>query len=209
MRQWSRVSSGEHLFGLAPTPLDVLQQTQEEIATLEQLYGLYTTVLGSLKERGSLTWGDAKDSLDEFAAQVGEFQSQSRRMPKEVKDWPSYKDCRKLVDDLTALMPLLQGLAHKSVQDRHWAELQSLVGVQLPLPSEGLSLRHLLEAGLLAHKEEVEDLCSAVIKEEVVEKKLVTVADQWRVEMFTFADHKQRGPVVLKASRLVSLFFFL
>lgn len=44
----------------------------------------------------------------------------------------------------------------------------------------------------------MEDLCNSAVKEEAIEVKLRAVAEQWAQEVFTFADHKQRGPVVLK-----------
>lgn len=47
-------------------------------------------------------------------------------------------------------------------------------------------------------REDVEDLCTAAVKEEAIETKLKAVAEQWAQEIFTFADHKSRGPVVLK-----------
>lgn len=47
-------------------------------------------------------------------------------------------------------------------------------------------------------REDVEDLCNAAVKEEAIETKLKAVAEQWAQEIFTFADHKSRGPVVLK-----------
>lgn len=81
---------------------------------------------------------------------------------------------------------------------RHWTELSSIVGTSLPLPSTGLTLSHLLQASLTKHQEEVEELCAGVTKEEAVEKKLKGVAVQWQAEGLTFAEHKQRGLVVLK-----------
>lgn len=47
-------------------------------------------------------------------------------------------------------------------------------------------------------REDVEDLCNAAVKEEAIEAKLKAVAEQWAQEIFTFAEHKGRGPVVLK-----------
>lgn len=51
----------------------------------------------------------------------------------------------------------------------------------------------------------MEDLCGAAVKEEAVEAKLRGLAEQWALEAFTFADHKQRGPVVLKVGRRSAL----
>lgn len=54
-------------------------------------------------------------------------------------------------------------------------------------------------APLQRRRDEVEELCTAAVKEEVIEGKLKAVGEQWGQEIFTFADHKARGPVVLKA----------
>lgn len=204
--KWNRVTVGEELFGLPKTSLTVLQQIQDDMAALEQLYSLYTAVLTTIQDRGAQPWSAAKDVFEALATEVADFQVKSRRMPKTMKDWPAYKDCRKLIDDLVAVVPLLQGLAHKSVQDRHWVELSRVVGgAPLLLPSQGLLLSQVLGASLLEHREEVEDLCTAATKEEGVEKKLKAIAAQWEQETFTFAEHKQRGPVVLKPAETAEL----
>lgn len=36
------------------------------------------------------------------------------------------------------------------------------------------------------------------MKEEQIELKLKSVAEEWAAEVFTFVEHKSRGPVVLK-----------
>ena len=61
-----------------------------------------------------------------------------------------------------------------------------------------MTLGHILGAGLLAHREELEELCAAVVKEDALERKLKAVREQWEGETFTFTEHKQRGLVVLK-----------
>ena len=58
---------------------------------------------------------------------------------------------------------------------------------------------HLLEAGLLAHRDAVEDLATAAIKEEAIEAKLGAIAAEWGEAALTFQDYKTRGAVVLKA----------
>lgn len=44
----------------------------------------------------------------------------------------------------------------------------------------------------------MEELCASAVKEEQIEVKLAAVGAQWAAEAFTFAEHKQRGAVVLK-----------
>jgi dynein heavy chain len=204
-RKWERVVSGESLFGLPKTPLPGLEKTQEEILSLEQLYGWYTAVISAVQERGAMFWTTAASSLEEISTQISEFSGAGKKMPKSLRDWPAYKDCRRILDDFTCLLPLLEGLAHPAVRDRHWKEIAAIAGsaVVLPLPSEGLTLGDLLAAGLISHREEIEDLCASVGKEDALERKLKAVTDQWASEVFTFAEHKQRGSVILKVRKRI------
>lgn len=71
-------------------------------------------------------------------------------------------------------------------------------GVELNLAPETFRLQHLLEANLLAKAEEIEEICSSAVKEEAVEKKLIAITARWSSAVFTFADYKSRGPVLLQ-----------
>jgi dynein heavy chain len=76
------------------------------------------------------------------------------------------------------VLPLLQQLAGKSMRQRHWDEIQSITGKTLDMDATVLKLGHMLEMNLLAHAEEVEDICTASSKELQIETKLrATVAD--------------------------------
>ena len=197
-KRWDRVVAGELLFGLPRTLLPGLEKTQEDIIALDQLYGLYNAVMGAVKDHSALPWAAAVAIFDTMGAQVTEFQAGSKKMPKSLREWQAFKDCRRTIDELVGLLPLLEGLSHSAVRDRHWKEVAGITGVALPLPSEGLTLGHILGAGLLAHREELEELCAAVVKEDALERKLKAVREQWEGETFTFTEHKQRGLVVLK-----------
>ena len=204
--KWEKLKEGEAMFGLPPTPLPGFEKTEEEIIALSQLYGLYTAVLEAVKQRGALLWAAAVASFDEMASQISQFQAASRTMPKTLRDWSAYKDCRRMIEDLVGLMPLLQGLAHAAVQHRHWKDVATITGtLSLPLPCDGLTLGHVLNANLLAHREELEELCAAVLKEDALERKLKSVAEQWAAETFTFTEHKSRGAVVLKPAETAEL----
>jgi dynein heavy chain len=258
-RRWDKVAAGEALFGLPPTPLPELQQTQEDVAALDQLYrcaagclslpfpslslsltllqqqqqlsytcarlspfsfpsaipvssaplsplrSLYTAVLAATRDHGALPWAQAVAQFDALGARVADFQAQARRVPRALREWPAYRDCRRAVDDLAAAVPLLQGLGRPAVRARHWAELVRVLGAPLPAPGEGLTLGQALAAPLAAHRDAVEELCAAAAKEEGVERKLRAVADQWAGEALAFAEHKQRGAVLLRPAETAEL----
>ena len=84
--------------------------------------------------------------------QVNEFQMHSKKLPKALRDWAAYKDCRRTIDDFLELLPLFQSLTHKSIRGRHWAELMSITSSQFSLAEDVFKLQHLLDAKLLAHR---------------------------------------------------------
>ena len=80
----------------------------------------------------------------------------------------------------------------------------TVTGVELNLAPETFKLQHLLDADMLAKAEEIDEICSSAVKEEAVEKKLTTITSRWSSTVFTFAEYKSRGPVVLQV-RIVQL----
>eukprot|EP00887_Chlorella_sp_A99_P001633 scaffold8.g1633.t1 len=204
-RKWTAYASGEELFGLPVTRYPELARTEEEITMLDKLYSLYVAVISVIRGFGDTLWADAVERVDAMGAQASEFQAACRRLPLALRDWPAYKDCRRAIDDFLEQLPLFQSLAHRAVRERHWKELMRITGRELNLAEDAFKLQHLLDVGLLEHRDEVEDLCAAAVKEEAIETKLRTVAEQWAAEEFTFGEHKQRGPVVLKPSDTAEL----
>lgn len=65
------------------------------------------------------------------------------------------------------------------MRERHWRAVMAATGHQLNLAEDAFRLQHLLECGLLAHREEVEEIASAAVKEEAVETKLAAIESDW------------------------------
>lgn len=150
---------------------------------------------------GGKLWVDVKEQMVTMSEQVATFQAQASRLPKALKEWPAYADLKKVIDDFQQLLPTLQSLAHPSMRPRHWQEIMRLTGRQLNLSEDVLKLQDLLEGGaILKHQEEVDDVTNGAVKEEQIEKKLVTIGDDWTDLTLSFQDYRKRGPVVLKPS---------
>ena len=60
------------------------------------------------------------------------LQGRAKTLPKALRDWPAYKDCRKVIDDFLELLPLVQSLCDPAVNERHWTELQAITKVDIP-----------------------------------------------------------------------------
>ncbi len=160
-RKWENYSSGEELFGLPVTLYPELELTEKEIQMLDRLYGLYVTVISTIKGYGDYFWVDVVEKIDEMAeqvrmcgnccsrhffpplapswrargaasrrasramswsltwsvcvwcgrghvAQVNQYQAQAKKLPKALREWQAYLDCRKTIDDFLEMLPLFQ-----------------------------------------------------------------------------------------------------
>lgn len=204
--KWLRYQQGEEVFGLPVTKYPELEQTEKEIENLAKLHGLYVEVVETMERYGSMLWVDVVERLQELSETVVLFQSKSNKLPKgSLRTWPAYTDCRKLIDDMMGVMPLLEALASKDIRDRHWEELQRICNKKLNLAEDVLKLKDLLDCRLLDHQEDMEDMVSGASKEATIEKKLAAIDSEWSALELVFATYRQRGEVVLSVSDTADL----
>uniref|UniRef100_A0AAY4ATZ8 Dynein, axonemal, heavy chain 5 n=1 Tax=Denticeps clupeoides TaxID=299321 RepID=A0AAY4ATZ8_9TELE len=83
---------------------------------------------------------------------------------------------------------------------RHWQRLSDITGHQFDVESGSCTLKNIMEAPLLKHKEDVEDVCISAVKEKDIEAKLKDVVVEWSSHTFMFATFKSRGEFLLKGS---------
>jgi dynein heavy chain len=196
-RKWTNYASGEELFGLSITQYPELEKTEKEINMLERLYDLYVLVLSTITGYADILWTDVVANIETMTEQVTGFQNQCKKLPKSLRDWQAYQDCRKKIDDFLEILPLLTALSSKDMRPRHWQQLMQITGVQLNLAEDVFKLQHLMDANLLKVSEDIEDLTTAATKETQVETKLAAINDDWADQIFEFGNYKTRGMLVL------------
>lgn len=69
------------------------------------------------------------EKIDEWGEQVLQYQNQCRKLPKALRDWQAYVDCRDTIDNFLEMLPLFQALAHKSMRERHWKSIMQITGM--------------------------------------------------------------------------------
>jgi dynein heavy chain len=72
---------------------------------------------------------DVVEKIDEWGEQVLQYQNQCRKLPKALRDWQAYVDCRDTIDNFLEMLPLFQALAHKSMRERHWKSIMQITGM--------------------------------------------------------------------------------
>ncbi|XP_034721532.1 dynein heavy chain 5, axonemal-like, partial [Etheostoma cragini] len=83
---------------------------------------------------------------------------------------------------------------------RHWTRLSELTGHSFHVESDSFSLRNIMEAPLLQHKEDIEDVCISAVKERDIEAKLKDVVAEWSSQTLGFAPFRSRGELLLRGA---------
>ncbi|KAK3724620.1 hypothetical protein RRG08_041104 [Elysia crispata] len=195
-RKYVTYSGGEELFGLAVTDYPDLQRIKKELNLLQKLYQLYNAVLENVNGYYDIPWSDI--DIEKINSELLDFQNRCRKLPKALKEWQAYEDLRKTIDDFNETCPLLEMMANKAMQPRHWERIAQITGHSFDVESEGFLLRDLMKAPLLQYKEDIEDVCISAVKEKDIEAKLKQVVNDWSAQTFQFGNFKTRGELLLK-----------
>ncbi|CAL8304972.1 unnamed protein product [Merluccius merluccius] len=169
-----------------------------DLGPIEKLYGLYDAVMNNINDYYDIRWTDV--DVEKINAELQEFQNRCRRLPKGLKDWQAFLDLKKRVDDFSESCPLLEMMANKSMKQRHWNRITDLTMHTFDVESESFALKNIMEAPLLQHKEDIEDICISAVKENDIEAKLAQVVDIWSSQTLSFMSFKDRGELMLKGT---------
>ncbi|XP_034179159.2 dynein heavy chain 8, axonemal kl-3 [Osmia lignaria lignaria] len=196
---WERYetySSGESLFGIESTEYPALHQRKREINLLQKLYSLYLQVNRTIDSYFEIPWSEI--DIESIITELADFQNRCRRLPRAMTDWPAYIDLKKKIDDFNETCPLLELMANKAMQERHWERMSKLCKYNFNVESENFTLANVMEAPLLKYKDDVEDICISAVKEQDIESKLKQIIAEWAVINLQFSQFKQRGELLLK-----------
>lgn len=83
--------------------------------------------------------------------------------------------------------------------------MYNLAGHTFDVHSDNFQLRNIMEAPLLPHKDDIEDICISAVKEKDIEAKLKQVIADWSVHNLSFATFKARGELLLKGAETVEI----
>ncbi|KAB0801458.1 hypothetical protein PPYR_05812 [Photinus pyralis] len=195
-RKLQTYQSGEELFGLPTTDYPEMAQIRKELNLLQKLYKLYNDVIDRVNSYYDIPWGEV--NIEEINNELMEFQNRCRKLPKGLKEWPAFFALKKTIDDFNDMCPLLELMANKAMKPRHWQRIMDSLKYTFELESDGFCLKNILEAPLLQHKEDIEDICISAMKERDIEAKLRQVTNEWSVQELTFMTFNNRGELLLR-----------
>jgi dynein heavy chain, axonemal len=101
------------------------------------------------------------------------------------------------LDEFKPNLPIITALRNPGVKDRHWLRLSEEIGHEV-MPDGNLTLRNLLEIGILQHENYIVSLSEQAAKEYSFERTLDKMKSEWRELLFEFSAYKDTGTFVLK-----------
>ena len=203
LRTYQTCSGGEQLFGLPVTEQPLLNQYSKEIKLLKKLYSLYNNVNDTIDGYYDLLWSDV--DIESIVNDLNDFKNKFKKLPKKLQEWQAYHDLSKKLEDFSESCPLLELMASKTMELRHWDKISEITKTPIDVKSNTFRLRDLMRAPLLQYSDEIEDTCISSVKEKDIESKLKNVVEDWSNQKFQFQAFKNRGELMLKTSDVVEI----
>uniref|UniRef100_A0A7N8XMR9 Dynein, axonemal, heavy chain 5 n=1 Tax=Mastacembelus armatus TaxID=205130 RepID=A0A7N8XMR9_9TELE len=195
-RKYITYTGGEELFGLPVTQHPQLLEIRKQLALLQKLYGLYNNVSETVNGYYDILWADIH--IEKINNELLDFQTRCRKLPRALKEWQAFLDLKKIIDEFSECCPVLELMSNKAMMTRHWKRITEVTGHTFEVESDTFKLHNIMEAPLLKYKEEIEDICISAVKERDIEQKLKQVIAEWDNKIFTFANFKTRGELLLR-----------
>ncbi|XP_040286209.1 dynein heavy chain 8, axonemal [Bufo bufo] len=196
-------SSGEQLFGLPVSDYDILHKMRKELGLLQNLYGLYDAVTSSISRYYETLWTDI--NVEWISAELQDFQEKCNKLPKDLKHWQAFLDLKKRIDDFSEFCLLLDMMRNKTLKKRHWGRIADLIGCKLDVQYDSFCWSNIMEASVLQHKDEIEDICTSAVKEKDIESKLGQVTSIWNNQFLRFSPFKGRGELLIKGAEAAEI----
>jgi len=194
-KKYVTYSGGEELFGLAQTVYPDLARVKKEFVLLQKLYSLYNDVVKGVNGYYDIKWVDV--DVEFINNQLLEFGNRCRKLPKALKEWDAFLELQKVIDDFMEVLPLLEQMANPAMLKRHWKRIEDTTNTVFDVEAEGFELRGIMEAPLLEHLEDLEDICIAAVKELDIDVKLTEVKKSWSNRIILFQQFKTRGELLV------------
>ncbi|CAJ1348612.1 unnamed protein product [Effrenium voratum] len=172
-------------------------QSERELDYLSQLYDLYTAVLETIGKWKDYLWVEVPAQMESMKKEADQFAYKCKKMPPQLREWPAYHELKREIEGFQQVLPLLMELSKKSIQQRHWQQVNDITGKDLQVEREDFKLQSLIDAKLNDFKDEILDITESADKQQIIEEKLTDITAQWNTTTFEFSTWKTPGPLGL------------
>ena len=164
---------GETLFGLKKSEYPLLVKKQKHLMHLKTLYNLYESVIEYINNCHEMSW--SKINIEKINQDILQFKAEytynheflfknilfvylclsCKNLHSSLKNWLAFTTLKKKIEDFHESLPLVEMMAHPSIQKRHWEHLEKITSYTFNIEDD-FSLKSVIQAPLLTYKDEIE-----------------------------------------------------
>ena len=181
---------GEDLFGLQNQKYPGLVRIDDQIKNLNKLYALYNQVNDTTSGWEDEVWSEIQPSqMRDWEDQIQKYADMCAKLPKKLREWQAYKDLKTKIEDYKNVLPLMKELKEPMIKDRHWEQIIEVTHKHLNfLQPDNFYFRELIEANLMEHVEDIEDIIDSAKKQDKIEKTKNEIKFDWNKKEFLFKE---------------------
>ena len=203
-RKFELYRGGEEIFAFEHKEYPELERTKKDIKIASQLFDLYVDVIRTINDWKLMPWVSVATSIEEMSELMDSYSGRCNKLPGRLRDFESYSQLKKEIEEFQLVLPLLQELSKDSIKARHWEEMMKICGKQFDVVGNpDFKLESLMDANLVSVKEEIEEITDGADKQLKIEQQLREIKAQWEKQEFSFQVWKDRDIHILKATPLV------
>ena len=155
------------------------------LAGMKVLWEIIRDSRTTFEDTSNMVWRDVDfDDLEDRGKKI--TFAVKRKVPKDVRNSDAFRGVQDLGRAYNATVPLIGGLMHPSMRQRHWDSIKKLFGVDFkdPLADDGILLNDLMALDMHLKANDVEDITDQALKEEKMEKQMAILEESWSVVRF-------------------------
>ncbi|KAG2436335.1 hypothetical protein HXX76_006644 [Chlamydomonas incerta] len=189
----ARYRGYEELFGQQPSRgLDDVEQANKELSAARAKW----QSLAEFEEsrEGWMTSPTSELDPEQVQAKMDDFNRTNYKALKARKDDPVAGRLKKSLDEFQKVLPLLQEVANKALEKRHWDQILTMLG---QTDAESFNVQDLIVWGVLDHLEAVSSIGGIATKEASMLKTLDKMEHEWEGLDFRVLPYKDTGAFIL------------
>lgn len=203
-RKFDLYHGGEDLFALPREVYPGFDRVKKDINLASLLFDLYVDVIRSINEWKLMAWDSVATNISEMNNTVETYAGRFKKLPSKLRDYESFTQLRKEIEDIQTILPLLAELSKDSIKARHWNEVMQICNTKFEVVGNPeFKLQSLLEANLVSVREKIEEVTDGADKQLKIENQLGEIKSAWKTKEFMFAEWKDREVYILKATPMV------
>ena len=202
-RKYELYKGGEELFSLSRQEYPLLEKTTKEIILASELFDLYVDVIRTINAWKLMPWAAVASNIDGMSDIMESYSGRCKKLPSRLREYDSFSQLRKEIDFFETVLPMLNELCKESMKARHWDEIMQICNTHFDVVGDpDFKLLFLIEADLVAVREQIEEVTDGADKQLKIEQQLGEIKLKWEKQEFFFQEWKDRGINVLKATAM-------